>query len=101
MPRRRTMGLKPLGDRVVVEPKELKEVVQGGIVLPESAKEKPTEGVVVEVGPGELLESGERVPMPVKVGDVVIYGKWAGTDIEIDGKDVKILSVSDIMAVRE
>ncbi len=95
------MGLKPLGDRVVVEPKEQKEVIQGGIVLPESAKEKPTEGVVVEVGPGELLDSGERVPMPVKVGDVVIYGKWAGTDIEIDGKDVKILSVSDIMAVRE
>lgn len=95
------MGLKPLGDRVVVEPNEAKEVVSGGIVLPESAKEKPTEGKVLSVGPGGLRDNGTREPMPVKVGDVVVYGKWSGTDIDVDGKDLKILSVSDILAVRE
>jgi chaperonin GroES len=94
------MGLKPLGDRVVVEPKEEKEVIQGGIVLPESAKEKPTEGVVLEVGPGAVKDDGTREEMPLKAGDVVVYGKWSGTDIEIDGKDLKILSLSDILAVR-
>lgn len=95
------MVLKPLGDRVVVEPLEEREVVRGGIVLPESAAEKPTEGTIVAVGPGELLDSGERAPMPVKVGEVVLYGKWSGTDFEVDGRELKILSVSDLMAVRE
>jgi chaperonin GroES len=94
------MGLKPLGDRVVVEPKEEKEVVHGGIVLPESAKGKPTEGVVLAVGPGAVRDDGTREEMPVAKGDVVIYGKWAGTEIEVDGKDLKILSLSDILAVR-
>ncbi len=95
------MGLQPLGDRVVVEVVEEKERIQGGIVLPETASEKPTEGKVLEVGPGKLNDDGARVPMPVKVGDTVIYGKWSGMDIEIDGKTLKILSVSDILAVRE
>jgi chaperonin GroES len=95
------MGLKPLGDRVVVEPKEAKEVVQGGIVLPESASEKPTEGTVIAVGPGARREDGTRAEMPLSVGDVVVYGKWSGTDIEVDGQELKILSVDDILAVRE
>lgn len=95
------MRLRPLSDRVVVEPKEETEVVQGGIVLPETASEKPTEGTVLEVGPGALLEDGSRAEMPVKVGDVVVYSKYAGHEIRIDGRDLKILSVSDILAVRE
>ena len=95
------MGLQPLGDRVVVEVVEERERVQGGIVLPETASEKPTEGPVVEVGPGKLNDDGTRAPMPVKKGDVVIYGKWSGMDLELDGKKLKILSVSEILAVRE
>lgn len=95
------MGLQPLGDRVVVEEKQERERVEGGIVLPESAAEKPTEGTVTAVGPGAINDDGTRQPMPVKVGDTVIYGKYAGSEITIDGKDLKILSVSDILAVRE
>jgi len=95
------MGLEPLGDRVVVEVVEEKERIQGGIVLPETASEKPTEGKILEVGPGKMNDDGTRVPMPVQVGDVVVYGKWSGMDVDIDGKTLKILSVSDILAVRE
>lgn len=95
------MGLQPLGDRVIVEEPEERERVQGGIVLPETASERPTEGTVVAVGPGARREDGTREEMPVKVGDTVIYGKYAGTEITVGGKDVKILSVSDILAVRE
>ncbi len=95
------MKLKPLGDRVVVEVKEEKERIEGGIVLPETASEKPTEGQIIAAGPGARDEAGKRIPMPVKVGDVVVYGKWSGMDLELEGKDYKILSVSDILAVRE
>ncbi len=90
--------LRPLDDRVVVEPNEAEEVTAGGIVLPDSAKEKPQRGKVVSVGPGKLLDSGERGKLSVNVGDEVIYGKYSGTEIEVNGRDVKILRETDILA---
>ena len=90
--------IRPLDDRVVVEPIEAEEMTAGGIVLPEAAKEKPQRGTVVAVGPGRLLDSGERGALSVAVGDEVIYGKYGGTDIEVDGDDVKILREADILA---
>jgi chaperonin GroES len=90
--------LRPLDDRVVVEPQEAEERTAGGIVLPDTAKEKPQRGKVVSIGPGKLLDSGKRGELSVGVGDVVIYGKYSGTDIEVSGKDVKILRESDILA---
>jgi chaperonin GroES len=92
------INLRPLDDRVVVEPKEAEEVTAGGIVLPDTAKEKPQRGKVVAVGPGKLLDSGERGKLSVAVGDEVIYGKYAGSDVEVDGNEVKILRESDILA---
>ena len=91
-------ALKPLDDRVVVTPMEADQVTAGGIVLPDSAKEKPQRGKVIAVGPGRLLESGERCPVAVVVGDHVLFGKYGGTDIEVDGTEVKILRESDILA---
>ena len=90
--------LRPLDDRVVVEPMEAETTTAGGIVLPDTAKEKPQRGTVVSVGPGKLLDSGERGKLSVSVGDEVIYGKYSGTEIEVNGKDVKILRESDILA---
>lgn len=90
--------IRPLDDRVVVEPIEAEETTAGGIVLPDSAKEKPQRGTIVAVGPGRLLDSGERGGLSVGVGDEVIYGKYGGSDIEVDGADVKILRESDILA---
>ena len=90
--------LRPLDDRVVVEPVEAEEVTSGGIVLPDSAQEKPQRGTVVAVGPGKLLDSGERGALSVAVGDEVIYGKYSASDIEVDGREVKILRESDILA---
>jgi chaperonin GroES len=90
--------VRPLDDRVVVEPMEAEQVTAGGIVLPDSAKEKPQRGKVVAVGPGKLLDSGKRGELSVTVGDHVIYGKYGGTDIEVNGEDVKILRESDILA---
>ena len=92
------MTLKPLDDRVVVEPLSAEETTAGGIVLPDSAKEKPQRGKVVAVGPGRLLDSGERCAVSVQVGDEVLFGKYGGTEIEIDGQEVKILRESDILA---
>lgn len=92
------LNLKPLDDRVVVEPIEAEERTPGGIVLPDTAKEKPQRGTVLAVGPGKLLENGQRSTMSVAVGDEVIFGKYAGTDIEIDGREIKILRESDILA---
>ncbi len=92
------MALKPLDDRVVVEPTSAEEKTAGGIVLPDAAKEKPQRGTVVAVGPGSILDSGKRATVSVAVGDEVIFGKYGGTDIEVDGKDVKILRESDILA---
>ena len=92
------MKLKPLDDRVVVEPVEAESITAGGIVLPDAAKEKPQRGKVRAVGPGRLLESGSRCEMSIGVGDEVLFSKYGGTDIEIEGKEVKILRESDILA---
>jgi len=92
------MAIRPLDDRVVVEPLESEEKTQGGIVLPDSAKEKPTKGKVVSVGEGKLLDSGKRAELLVKKGDKVLYGKYAGTEITVDGKDYLILKENDILA---
>jgi chaperonin GroES len=93
-----SIKLRPLDDRVVVEPKEAEEVTAGGIVLPDTAKEKPQRGSVIAVGPGKLLDSGERGALSVSVGDEVIYGKYSGSEVEIDGREVKILRETDILA---
>jgi len=94
----KSINLRPLDDRVVVEPMDAEEVTAGGIVLPDTAKEKPQRGTVIAVGPGKLLEGGTRAELSVAVGDEVIYGKYAGSDIEVDGREVKILRESDILA---
>lgn len=90
--------LKPLGDRIVVEPMEAEKVTKGGIVLPDSAKEKPQQGKVLAVGPGRVTDDGKPVAIDVKVGDVVIYSKYGGTDLNYDGKDIIILSEKDVLA---
>ena len=91
-------NLRPLDDRVVVKPMEAEEVTAGGIVLPDAAQEKPQRGKVVAVGPGKLLDSGARGELSVAIGDEVIYGKYGGSEIEVDGDEVKILRESDILA---
>ena len=94
--------LKPLGDRLVIEPIEAEETTASGILLPETAKEKPQEGKVIAAGPGKLDDSGKRVEMEVKVGDIVLYAKYAGTEIKLDGNDkVLILKESDVLALVE
>ena len=90
--------LQPLADRLVVKPIEREEVTKGGIVLPDTAKEKPQEGKVLAVGPGRLSEDGKLIPMDVKVGDRVIYAKYGGTEIKIDDEELVILRESDILA---
>ena len=90
--------LQPLGDRVVIKPQPKEEITKGGILLPDTAKEKPMDGKILAVGPGSLDESGKRVPMEVKVGDIVIYAKYAGTEIKEDGEELIILRESDILA---
>ena len=93
------MKFKPLHDRVVVKPLELETKTAGGIIIPDSAQEKPMQGKVVGVGPGNRGDDGELQAMDVKVGDVVLYGKWSGTEIKIAGDDVLIMRESDIMGV--
>ncbi|MBN1816391.1 MAG: co-chaperone GroES [Sedimentisphaerales bacterium] len=93
------MKLKPLDDRVVVKPNEAEEKTAGGIVLPDAAKEKPLMGKVIATGPGKLLDSGKRGDMSVKKGDTVIFGKYGGSDIEIDGTEYKILRESEILGI--
>lgn len=93
-----SISLKPLDERVVVRPVDAEETTAGGIVLPDTAKEKPQRGKVLAVGPGRLLDSGERVAISVVVGDEVLFSKYGGTDIEVDGQEVKILRESDILA---
>jgi chaperonin GroES len=92
------INLRPLDDRVVVEPVEAEEVTAGGIVLPDTAKEKPQRGTVLAIGPGKLLDSGQRGELSVAVGDEVIYGKYSGSDVKVDKREVKILRESDILA---
>jgi chaperonin GroES len=95
------INLKPLGNRLVVEPVEEDDVTAGGIVLPETAKEKPQKGIVLSVGPGDRDDSGKRVPMDVSVGDKVMYAKYSGTEIKVDGKKLLILRESDVLAIVE
>jgi chaperonin GroES len=90
--------IRPLDDRVVVQPIGAEEVTSGGIVLPDSAQEKPQRGSVVAVGPGRLLDNGQRGEVAVEVGDEVIYGKYGGMDIEVNGEEVKVLRETDILA---
>ena len=96
-----SISLKPLGSRLVVEPIEEEEVTSGGIVLPETAKEKPQKGTVLAIGPGDRNDKGERIPMDVKVGDKVLYAKYAGTEVKYDGKKLLILRESDVVAILE
>jgi chaperonin GroES len=95
------VNLKPLGNRVVVEPQEQEEKTTSGLFLPETAKEKPQRGSVLSIGPGERDDAGKRISLDVKVGDVVLYAKYGGTEIKIDGKKLLILRESDILAVIE
>jgi chaperonin GroES len=90
--------LQPFGDRVVIKPMPREEVTKGGIVIPDTVKEKPQEGKVIAVGPGKLTEDGKRIPMDVKVGDTVIYAKYGGTDIKEDDVELIILRESDLLA---
>ena len=94
-----SISLKPLGNRVVVEPIEQEEVTAGGIVLPETAKEKPQKGKVLSAGPGERDDKGKYIPMDVKEGDMVLFAKYAGTEIKLDGKKLLILRESDLLAI--
>ncbi|NLK42336.1 MAG: co-chaperone GroES [Planctomycetes bacterium] len=95
------MKLVPLEDRIVVKPQEAEEKTAGGIVLPDTAREKPLMGKVIAVGPGKLLDNGNRAPMNVKKNDVVLYGKYSGSDIEIDGQEYKILRESEVLGIVE
>jgi chaperonin GroES len=93
------LNIKPLGDRILVEAVEEKEVKKGGIIIPDSAKEKPTESIVVALGTGKLDDDGKRVPFEVKKGDRILVSKYGGTEIKIDGKEYKILSSDDVLAI--
>ena len=93
------MKLKPLGDRIVVKAAPHEEKTKGGLVLPETVKEKPVEGIVVAVGEGKVLENGSRQAMDVKVDDRIIYSKYSGTEVKLDGEDFLILSERDVLAV--
>jgi len=93
------MNIKPLADRVVIKPLETEEKKQGSIIIPDTAKEKPMQGEVVAVGPGKISESGQKVTMEVKKGDKVLYGKYSGTEVSVDGKDYLIVRESDILAI--
>jgi len=95
------LKLKPLGGRVIVEPIEQEEMTAGGIILPETAKEKPQEGKILAAGPGDRDEDGERIAMEVKVGDKVLYAKYSGTEVKVDGKKLLILREADILAIVE
>jgi chaperonin GroES len=93
------MKVQPLADRVLVKPQEEEEVKKWGIIIPDTAKEKPQQGKVIAVGPGKMTESGQKVAMEVKKGDIILYGKYSGTEVTIDGKDYLIMRESDILAV--
>ncbi|MDD5501484.1 MAG: co-chaperone GroES [Dehalococcoides mccartyi] len=96
-----TEKLEPLGDRVIIKPLETEEVSKGGIILPDTAKEKPQEGEIIAIGPGKIKDDGARIPMEVKVGDKVMFAKYAGTEIKLGEEKLMIMSQSDIMAIKE
>jgi chaperonin GroES len=91
--------LKPLGDRVVVQPRKKEEMTSSGIVLPDTASEKPQEGSVLSVGPGRVLDNGKRVEMEVKTGDTVLFAKYAGTEVKLDGEDYLVIREADLLAI--
>ena len=91
--------IKPLGDRVIVQPKEAEETTKGGIILPDTAKEKPVEGKVVAVGAGKVTDDGKTIAMSLKVGDVVLYGKYSGQEVKIDGEEYLIMRESDVYGI--
>ncbi len=91
--------LRPLGDRIVVKPGKEEEVTRGGIVLPDTAKRKPREGEVIAVGPGKVLDNGQRAPMEVAVGDVVVYSEYGGTEIKVEGEEYVILDEGSVLAI--
>jgi chaperonin GroES len=93
------VSVKPLADRVLVEPIEAEETTSSGIVLPDTAKEKPQQGRVVAVGSGRLANNGERVPMSVQVGDVILFSRYAGSEVKIEGKEYMIMNESELLAV--
>jgi chaperonin GroES len=93
------MKLRPLDDRVVLEPLDAQDKTSGGIYLPDTAKEKPQIGKIIAAGPGKLLDDGKRNPMSIKIGDEVIYGKYTGNDVEVDGKKVVILHEGDLFGI--
>ncbi len=93
------MNLKPLGDRVIVKPMEAEEKTKGGIILPDTAKEKPIEGTIVAAGPGKVSDDGKAIKMEVKVGDKVLYGKYSGTEVTVEGEEYLIMRESDIFAI--
>ena len=93
------MKFRPLHDRVLIKVLDSEEKTSGGIIIPDTAKEKPQEGEVVAVGPGAINDSGKLTPMDVKVGDIVLFGKWSGTEVKIDGKEYSIMKESDIMGI--
>ncbi|WP_421934268.1 co-chaperone GroES [Phenylobacterium sp.] len=95
------MAFRPLGDRVVIKRVEEEAKTKGGIIIPDTAKEKPQEGEVVAVGPGARDEDGKRVPMDVKAGDRILFGKWSGSEVKIDGEDLLIMKESDILGLIE
>ena len=93
------VNYKPLGDRVVVKPKAKEEITKSGIVLPDTSKERPQEGTIIAVGTGRVLDDGKRLPLEVKVGDGVLFAKYAGTEVKLDDEEVLILSEKDILAI--
>lgn len=93
------MQAKPLGDRVLIKPLEAKDMKKGGIIIPDTAKERPQEGEIIEVGPGRVTDDGKKVPMEVKKGDKVLYGKYSGTEITIEDTEYLIMRESDILAI--
>ena len=93
------LDISPMADRIVVEPAEETEEMRGGLYIPDTAKEKPQQGTVVAAGPGRLNDDGDRIPMEVKVGDLVLYGKYAGTEVSLDGNDYLIVKEADVLAV--
>jgi chaperonin GroES len=95
------INLKPLGDRVIVKPMEAEEKTKGGIILPDTAKEKPIEGTIVAAGPGKVADDGKMIKMEVKVGDKVLYGKYSGTEVTVEGVEYLIMRESDIFAIVE
>ena len=93
------MNIKPLHDRVAIKPVEHENKTAGGIIIPDTAKEKPMRGEVIAVGDGIKSENGNIIPLDVKVGDIVLFGKWGGTEIKLDGQDITIMKESDILAI--